>query len=292
MSLTPRVVVVHRRTEYDELIRRHGTRGQAAFFLSTRDRDLGELEERHHRTGRAMELVSDAVPLDWRRGTVEREDVARFLFGPEDIVVVVGQDGLVANVAKYLDGQPVIGIDPEPDRNAGVLVTHAPTDAAELLRSTTSVEERAMVRASLDDGQHLLALNEVFLGPATHQTARYRLRAPSASPEHQASSGLIVATGTGATGWCRSIALERHSALAMPAPAEQRLLWFVREAWPSPATGVTVTEGELTDQPLEVVVESDHLIAFGDGIEADSLSLSWGQTVRIGVADERLRLVR
>ena len=80
---------------------------------------------------------------------------------------MVGQDGLVANVAKYLSGQPVIGIDPEPDRNAGVLVTHAPTDAAELLRSTTSIEERAMVRASLDDGQRLLALNEIFVGPAT-----------------------------------------------------------------------------------------------------------------------------
>lgn len=292
MSLTPRVVVVHRRTEYDELVRRHGTRGQAAFFLQTRGRDLAELEDRHHQTGRAMEMVNDAVPLDWRRGTVEREDVARFLFAPEDIVVVVGQDGLVANVAKYLDGQPVIGIDPEPDRNAGVLVTHAPKEAAELLRSTTSIEERAMVRASLDDGQRLLALNEVFVGPATHQTARYRLLAPTGPPEHQASSGLIVATGTGATGWCRSIALERHSQLAMPAPSEHRLLWFVREAWPSPASGVTVTEGELTDQALEILIESDQLIAFGDGIEADSLRLSWGQTVRIGLADERLRLVR
>ena len=292
MSLTPRVVVVHRTTEYDELIRRHGTRGQAAFFLATRERDLAELEDRDHQTKRALEVVTEAIPLDWRRGTVEREDVARFLFAPEDLVVVVGQDGLVANVAKYLDGQPVIGIDPEPDRNAGVLVTHAPADAAELLRSTTSVEERAMVRASLDDGQRLLALNEVFMGPATHQTARYRLSAPGGPPEHQASSGLIVATGTGATGWCRSIALERHSTLAMPAPAEHRLLWFVREAWPSPASGVAVTEGELTNQALEVVVESDHLIAFGDGIEADSLSLSWGQTVRIGLADERLRLVR
>ena len=292
MSLTPRVVVVHRRTEYDEMIRRHGTRGQAAFFLSTRDRDLAELEHRHHQTERALDMVTEGIPLNWRRGTVEREDVARFLFGPEDIVVVVGQDGLVANVAKYLDGQPVIGIDPEPDRNAGILVTHAPGEAAELLRSTTSVEERAMVRASLDDGQRLLALNEVFVGPATHQTARYRLCAPGGSPEHQASSGLIVATGTGATGWCRSIALERHSALAMPAPAEHRLLWFVREAWPSPASRVTATEGELTHQPLEVVVESDQLIAFGDGIETDSLSLSWGQTVRIGLADERLRLVR
>ena len=128
MSLTPRVVIVHRRTEYDELLATHGTRGQAAFFLSTRGRDIAELEERHRLTQQALETAAAAIPVDWRRGNVERADVSRFLFSPDDVIVVVGQDGLVANVAKYLDGQPVIGIDPEPGRNAGVLVTHAPAD--------------------------------------------------------------------------------------------------------------------------------------------------------------------
>ena len=291
MTLTSRVVLVHRRTEYDELIRRHGTRGQAAFFLSTRGRDLAELEERHRRTGAALARVTDAIPVDWRRGTVEREDISRFLFAPEDIIVVVGQDGLVANVAKYLDGQPVVGIDPEPGRNAGALVRHAAQDAVELLHETGSVEERTMVEATVDDGQRLLALNEVYVGHATHQTARYRLTPPDGQPERQASSGLIVATGTGATGWCRSVARERHSELAMPAPCDRRLLWFVREAWPSPATGTTVVEGPLTDRPLALVVESDSLVTFGDGIEADSIAVTWGQTVEIGTASERLRLV-
>jgi hypothetical protein len=48
-------------------------------------------------------------------------DLDRFLLDPEDIVVAVGQDGLVANVAKYVQDQPVIGVNPEPDRNPGVL---------------------------------------------------------------------------------------------------------------------------------------------------------------------------
>jgi hypothetical protein len=78
----------------------------------------------------------------------------------------------------------------------------------------------------------------------------------------------------------------------MPAPCERRLLWFVREAWPSPATGTTMTEGQLSDRPLSLVVESDLLVAFGDGIEADSIALTWGQTVQIGLAKQRLRLVR
>jgi NAD kinase len=292
MSLAPRVVIVTRRTEYDEMMATHGTRGQASFFLSTRGRDIAELEERHRLTQQAIETATAAVPVDWRRGTVERSDVSRFLFSPDDVVMVVGQDGLVANVAKYLDGQAVIGIDPEPGRNAGVLVTHAASDAGELLRATDHVTERTMVEARLDDGQRVLALNEIFVGHPSHQTARYDLYTPDGGGEDQASSGVIASTGTGATGWCRSVALERHSRLALPTPSEPRLVWFVREAWPSPATGTTLTEGELMGTELAVTVKSDRLVAFGDGIEADSLTLTWGQTVRISQSAQALRLVR
>jgi len=289
VTLAPRAVLVHRRTELDELLARHGTRGQAAFFLATRGRRLDEVEARHEASTAAIAAVMAVVPLDWRRGTVERDDLARFLFAPDDVVIVVGQDGLVANVAKYLDGQRVIGINPDPERNPGVLVRHAPVEAADLLRSSAA-DARTMVEATTDDGQSLLALNEVYLGHASHQTSRYVLAPPDATPERQASSGLIVATGTGGTGWCRSAWLERHSPLALPTPDERRLLWFVREAWPSPATGTAQTEGELAEGRLTITVESDRLVAFGDGIEADHLSLSWGQTVTIGCADRRLQL--
>src|SRR4051812_33222665 len=117
MSLAPRVVVVFRRTELDELIARHGTRGQAAFFLSTRGRHIDEVQARHDATHDALRLVTGSIPIDWRRGMIERADLSAFLFAADDLVVVVGQDGLVANVAKYLDGQPVLGVNPEPDRN-------------------------------------------------------------------------------------------------------------------------------------------------------------------------------
>jgi hypothetical protein len=295
MTLAPRVVLVHRRSEYDELVGRHGSHGQAAFFLSTRGRDIAEVQARQAAEAEAMRQVSNAVPVSWRRGEVEREDLSRFLFAPEDLVVVVGQDGLVPNVAKYLDRQPVLGIDPEPGVNAGVLVRHRPTDAAELLLAMAGghlpLEELTMVAAEADDGQRLVALNEVFVGHPSHQTARYTVAVPDGPAERQASSGVVIGTGTGATGWCSSIWRERHSALALPAPTERALAWFTREAWSSPVTGISLTEGRLGAAPLLLTVESNRLVAFGDGIEDDHLTLGWGQQLRVGLADRPLLLV-
>jgi hypothetical protein len=294
MSLAPRLVVVHRRTELEELVARHGTRGQAGFFLASRGRDLDEVDGHDRALREALATVTAAIPIGWRRADVERTDLSRFIFTPEDVVTVVGQDGLVANVAKYLDGQPVIGIDPEPGRNAGVLVPHTPAGFEEILHSVASghatYEPRTMVEATLDDGQSLVALNEIFVGHPSHQSARYTLEA-NRTRERQSSSGLIVSTGTGSTGWCRSIWQQSQSDLAVPAATEPRLVWFVREAWPSPATDTSLTEGELAEgDNLRVVAETDGLVVFGDGIEGDRLTLSWGQAVSVRTATRRLRL--
>ncbi|MCX5415700.1 hypothetical protein [Streptomyces sp. NBC_00059] len=298
MSLAPRAVLVHRTTEYEELLARHGTHGQAAFVLAGRGRSVEEVAERHRRNEQALTEVAAALPLRWRRTRVERADLDRFLFGPEDVVVVVGQDGLVANAAKYLSGQPVVGIDTDPGRNPGVLVRHRPRDAAALCLAAVAgggkVDSLTMAEAVADDTQRLLALNEIYLGPPGHQTARYRI-GPDGTPtagEPQASSGVLVGTGTGSTGWLRSLWLERGSRLRLPAPSDPRLVWFVREAWPSPATGTSMVSGELgRGDGLTLTVESDRLVVFGDGMESDALELTWGQSVRLGVSDTTLNLV-
>lgn len=295
---TPRLVIVHRRTELEELLDRHATLGQAEFFLRTRGRTIAAVRERHELLAAALATVRAGVPADWRRAEVERADLSRFMLTPEDIIAVVGQDGLVANVAKYLTGQPVIGIDPEPGVNPGVLVRHAPADAARLLQNAAPggdqmalrCRELAMVTARLDDGQELSGLNEIFIGHPSHQSARYQLTTPDGRTERHSSSGLIVSTGTGATGWCASIALERGGR-PLPDPTDPRLAWFVREAWPSPITGTSLTEGVLeANEPLRLTVASDQLVVFGDGMEADRLTASWGQEVSVQLGVRPLRL--
>src|SRR5579883_1895598 len=133
MASLPRVVVVTRPTDLEELVFRHGTREQARFFLARHDQSIDEVEARHRAFEAVLTRVSQSIPTRWRRARLRRAELAGFVWEPGDLVVAVGQDGLVPNVAKYLDGQLVIGINPDPTRVAGVLVRHAAEALEELL---------------------------------------------------------------------------------------------------------------------------------------------------------------
>lgn len=293
----PRVVVVTRATEYELLLARHATRSQAKFFLETRGQKIDAVEARHRAFESAAAEVTAAIPLEWRRNRVSRDELDRFLFEPDDTVVALGQDGLVANVAKYLDGQPVLGVNPDPESYDGVLVPLPPEAVRDLLAPATqrraATESRTMVQASLDDGQSLIALNEIFVGHQSHQSARYRIGGPD-KLERQSSSGVIIATGTGATGWARSIHRNRKTAVKLPSPTERRLAFFVREAFASVATGTSLTDGTLfPEDSLEVVSEMNTGgVVFGDGIEADRLAFDWGMRLEIRTAEKTLELVQ
>ncbi|MGH7870234.1 MAG: hypothetical protein ACREP9_21980, partial [Candidatus Dormibacteraceae bacterium] len=289
-------VLVTRPTELKALVAHHGTLSQARFFLESRGQNLEVLEQRDERFQQSMSALLQAIPGKWRQSRLDRSDLPSFLFGPEDIVIVLGQDGLVANVAKYLDGQPVIGLNPDPASIPGVLVRHPASATADLLADAASgraeVEQRAMIQAALDDGQTLLALNEVFIGHCSHQSARYRLQW-QLKEERQSSSGLIVSSGTGSTGWARSVGLERHTKLPLPLPTDPKAVFFVREAWPSPFTGTALTEGLIPiGQNLKVTSEmNEGGVLFGDGLELDHLSFPWGAEATLGIAPKTLHLI-
>jgi hypothetical protein len=157
---------------------------------------------------------------------------------------------------------------------------------------TVNPERRCLVEAVLDDGQVLRALNEVYIGDRGHQSARYRLLppVPTEAAELQSSSGVLVGTGTGATGWCASLARERATPQKLPGPLDEKLVWFVREAWPSPVTGTRWTQGLLAPGEVLRLVAASELVLFGDGLESDRLQVGVGQQITVRVADLRLAL--
>jgi len=291
----PRVVVVTRPTPYEELLARHATRSQADFFLRQRGQSIDAVEALHHQVRGAVASILACIPLDWRRNHVSRAELDRFLFEPEDIIVVVGQDGLVANVSKYLTGQPVIGVNPLPEQFDGILVNHRFEEGRRLLvpvaKGEVTPQPRTMVQGTLDDGQTLCALNELFIGHPSHQSARYEADFHGTHVRHS-SSGIIVSTGTGATGWARSIVLERNRAVQLPTPTESRLAFFVREAFPSAVTSIELTEGFIApSESLGLTSRMEEGVVFGDGIETDFLRFDWGRHLEVSIADQRLMLV-
>lgn len=300
--MEPRVVVVTRPTVYSGLLARHGTHGQAAWFLerqgealagATPQGGLDGLVADHEAQLAAVETVWRAIPSAWRCTRIDRADLDRFLFEPEDLVVAIGQDGLVANVAKYLDDQLVLGVN--PGGYPGVLVRFSPRDAAKRLPHLPDNRGRAEVRtrveAVTDDGQRLLALNEIFVGHRTHQSARYRLQV-GAQAELHSSSGLIVSTGTGSTGWAKSIAATRGTAVPLPSPAAPVLVYYVREPWLSPTTQAGLVQGQLTGDGA-LVVDSrmqEGGVCFGDGIESDAIELPYARRITVRRAERGLHL--
>ncbi len=294
-SLNPRVVIVSRQTEYAALLAAHATRGQAEFFLRSRGRGIDEVEARDALQRQTIAAAQRAIPVEWSHVQVTRNDLSRFLFTASDIVVAIGQDGLVANMAKYLDGQPVLGISPDPDRTEGVLtpgrVRYLGRLLPEVAKGAVTTTARTMVQAQTGNGMELLALNELFIGHRSHQSARYEVTVDGET-EFQSSSGMIVATGTGLTGWAKSIMTACGHTFAI-APDAQEAAFFAREPWPSRISGCSISAGMITS-PACLSVRS-HIdeggVIFADGIEQDFLPFDWGMDARITVSDKSLNMV-
>jgi hypothetical protein len=288
----PRIVLVSRMSALDELTRRHGTRMQAGFHARARGLSLDQLERDHAALAGAIETLSNAIPARWRRARIQRAELSRFVFEPNDRVVCVGPDGLVANTAKYLEGQAVIATNP---LGKGPLTAHSATTATHALLSTETLptEARTLVEARVDGRPVLKALNELYLGHRTHQSARYTLSFAAMRARH-ISSGVIVSTGTGATGWAGSIARETGNIEILPQPTARSLAFLVRELWTPPGASRQLVHGEIADgENLSVTSEmNEGGVLFGDGIEEDCIELSWGTCVTMQVATQALRLVR
>ena len=303
-----KIVLVTRRTRLEELIQRFNTEGQARFYIEHLGADFGDYQLEQQRYGAAERETLNLLELHGRVQKIDRALVPNFVFGPQDTVVALGQDGLVANVLKYLDGQPLIGVNPDPRRYEGVLLPFTVADLRTLLPAVFAtrrpVREITMAQAALNTGEVLYAVNDLFIGPKTHTSARYEIQV-NGQGEQQSSSGIIVSTGLGSTGWLRSVLagangivasvsahLENPAIISMPWEADY-LCFSVREPWPSRTSAAQITFGQVsTAAPLTLISQMpENGVIFSDGIEADFIQFNSGTRAEITVADRRGRLV-
>ena len=304
-----KVVVVVRHTRLDELIARFNTEAQARFYVEHSGADFSDYQSEDRIYKQAITEAENILSRHSRVQIVDRTFLPNFIFGPNDTVVAIGQDGLVANVLKYLDKQLLIGVNPDIQRWEGVLLPFTVADlekiTPEVFALKRPIAEVTIAEARLNNGETLSAVNDFFIGPRSHTSARYTLKVGD-QIEHQSSSGIIVSTGLGSTGWLRSImagATGIASALAgrtlkidgkKPVAWDSNFLYFsVREPWPSKNSGAALTFGKVTqDQPLIIVSQMpENGIIFSDGIESDFLRFNSGAEATISVAQRKGHLV-
>jgi len=311
------ITVVTLESRLNRLKRKQGTLGAAKFLLEQTHLHSGvkarsetcfsKYEREHEVYEAAVRDVLAGLSFDLPVQRVDRQYLANYDFSRSAVVVVVGPDGLVANTAKYASGVPIVGVNPDVTANDGFLVPFMPKDAQPLVRDVLAgkgrVDTVCLAEVRLNNGQVLRAFNDLFIGRKTHVSARYVLRVGEGVEETQSSSGVVVSTGAGATGWLSSMMNMARNVAAwsdgdmgfpeLPRRTDRELIWSVREPFISRHSSALNTIGRLVfgnQLELESIMPAGGVI-FSDGIEEDYLDFTTGTIAQIGVSDEQALLV-
>lgn len=305
-----RIIVVTKKTALEELLLRHHSRDQVRFFLDRRGTPFAEYEAADAAYRASERSVRGGLPADLPQETIGRELVANFLFRPTDLVIVIGPDGLVANTAKYLAGQPILAVNPDPKRIDGVLVRFRPEEIREITarmrRGNFRTDRITLATATTNDGQTLVAANDFIVGRRDTVSSRYSLTYRGAT-ERQSSSGVLISTGLGSSGWMRSVVTGARlvaealgSQPGSPTSIEvpfawdtPALLFAVREPFPSKYTGTSLVFGPVAQGESLVITSEmgDGGAIYSDGVLEDAIEWNAGTVVTIRVAATAAELV-
>ena len=301
-----KLIIVTRKTRLQELVERFNTRSQAKFYLESAGSDFNDYEREDDAYKRSLEVLRRSLDFEMPVQLVDRLFVPTFQFLPEDLIVTLGQDGLVANTAKYVGVQPIVAVNPEPERFDGVLLPFLPEQArsavAKVIEAKSKIREVTLAEVRLEDGQGLLAFNDLFIGARSHVSALYRIKCGNVS-EMQSSSGVLVSTGAGSTGWLSSV-FNMASGVASFCGGtavqpyrmqweDPRLVYVVREPFISRHSRANLVAG-IIESGQELVLESRMPVGgavFSDGMEADFLQFNSGAIATVRAAEKRARLV-
>lgn len=303
-----KIILVTRQTRLEGLIQQFNTRAQAKFYIEHSGGDFGLFEQEHQAYHAALSQLRQPLARMAKLHVIERAYLPNFIFSAEDLVVTIGIDGLVVNTAKYLTGQPLVAVNPDPDIIDGILlpfdVARAVPAVERALNGKMETRAVAMAEARLHDGQTLLAFNDLFVGRNDQISARYRISCRQQSEEHS-SSGVIISTGAGSTGWLSSLFNMANGMMAgfggletplqppcMPWDSD-RLAFVVREPFVSKRSGAKLVCGQIgAESPLrlESVMPSGGVI-FSDGVASDFLSFNAGAVATIGLSQHKTHLV-
>lgn len=331
-------IIVRSKTRLEQLTERFNTTEQAKFYVKSKqkayfskkkDSGLSKLgfapsinkkqnkssssndflvyEKENTAFYNSLDSVQNQLEGVLKSKIIYQDFLSNYIFTKKDLVIVIGQDGLVANTAKYVSGIPIIAINPDANSYDGVLLPFVPENfmlaVNSVLSGVFSHKNVTMAEVKLNDGQRLLAFNDFFIGVSSHSSARYQINFRNQKENHS-SSGIIVSTGAGATGWMSSMFNMANGMIKTfsnnktidykPVSQEdESLMFIVREPFVSKTSQANIVAGQIYFGE-QLIIESfmpSNGIIFSDGVQSDFLEFNSGAIAEIGVAKEKAILV-
>ena len=305
-----KIIVVTKKTALEELIERFNSKSQARFYIEHSGASFEEYEEAHDMYNFALEAIKKMLPRSIKQQVIERSFLPNFLFGEKELVITIGPDGLVINTAKYLNNQPILAVNPDISRIDGILI---PFDIGALKQKLSGILQGhfsatliSMAHVKLNTGQELYGVNDIFVGPKKQLSFRYGIE-HDGQQENQCSSGIVISTGAGSTGWLKSIIAGART-IAMNFDGikinitkssqfnwdANYLYYCVREPFRSRTSDISLVFGRITkDKPLYLTSQTPAgAVIFSDGIENDFMEFNSGNSAHIAIADKKAKLIK
>ena len=302
-----RIILIRDKTRLERLIERFNSKEQARFYIDRTEGNFQAYIDEHQTFYDGLNyLLHYFNRKKAKYNIIDRSFLPTYIFAPKDIIVVYGQDGLLANTAKYVMGLPIIGVNPDEENYNSILLEFVPqqmhTIISRVMKNHYDITAMSMAKATLNNGQSLLAFNDFYIGCKSHVSSRYYITYKGQT-ELQSSSGIIASTGAGATGWLSSV-LNMTNAInhyydipsnhTLPLSRNANSLMFtVREPFIDRRTRGNLSFGRIDEGEVLSIRSkmASNGVIFSDGIEHDFLSFNTGSQVEIGVAEERASII-
>jgi NAD kinase len=220
---------------------------------------------------------------------IDAENIDEKALENYDLIITLGGDGTFVKASNYIKNQLILGINSDPQTSEGALksiFSHDIEKLRDVLHGNYNIIERHRAEVFLN-GKKLneIVLAVVFVGAASQFHSSRHIIKHNGKEEEQRSSGVLISTGSGSTGWFKSAGgnVFHHG--------EKNIKFIVREPYHGNRLyKPTILSGDiLQDDKIEVICKRD----FGSVLAADDIvyQLKKDDKIEVKNSDQPLRVI-
>ncbi|MBC8000149.1 MAG: NAD(+)/NADH kinase [Leptolyngbya sp.] len=282
------ILVVSKVTEFEKICARDGDPLRA--LLDRDDSSVARIKLAHREHAHTLEQVEKSFGGCVRYEVIRRSELAQKVAAKQyDLIVTVGGDGTIIDVAHYAGSVPILGVNSSKSTSHGHFCLADAEDIGKVLQHILNGDLAPKSLSSLAvtiNGKPVAerVFNEILICDSEiGETSRYSVEIQG-EVERQRSDGFFIGTASGSTGWMHS-----YGADSLPI-TDNSIQYNSRGLIRTPDSSFCLDRGRLKSSD-QIVVRS-HMksgILLLDGLHI-KYQVGWGAEVKASISDEPVRL--